>query len=84
MADPTDDTPKPTPRDEQVARNVGADASDAHESPANPDNRISVDRRAADAENAQQILENAPETIVGAKPGARPRARNTQRRRAGK
>lgn len=84
MADPTDDTPKPTPRDEQVARNVGADASDAHESPANPDNRISVDRRAADAENAQQILENAPETIVGAKPGARPQARNTQRRRVGK
>ena len=63
MADPRDQDPNatPTPREEQVARNVGADPADPHESPANPDNRISVSRRAADAENAQQIIENAPE-----------------------
>lgn len=82
MADPTDETP--TPREEQVARNVGANPTDPHESPANPDNRISVDRRAADAENAEQIVRNAPETLTGAKPGERVQSRNTQRRRVGK
>nr|WP_273501262.1 cytochrome-c oxidase, cbb3-type subunit III [Paracoccus sphaerophysae] len=67
-----------------MARNVGADPTDPHESPANPDNRISVSRRAADAENAQQIIENAPETLTGVKPGARPTSRMSQRRRVGK
>ena len=86
MADPRDQDPNatPTPREEQVARNVGADPTDPHESPANPDNRISVSRRAADAENAQQIIENAPETLTGVKPGARPTSRMSQRRRVGK
>ena len=86
MADPRDQDPNatPTPREEQVARNVGADPTDRHESPANPDNRMSVSRRAADAENAQQIIENAPETLTGVKPGARPTSRMSQRRRVGK
>ena len=78
MADPKDENP--TPRDREVAENVGADVNDPHESPANPDNRISVERRAADAENAEQIIRNAPETLVGTKP----QARTTQRRRVGK
>lgn len=82
MADPTDDTP--TPRERQVADNMGADIGDPHESPANPENRISVGRRAADAENAEQILRNAPEEITGPKhAGSRPqqpRGRAGQRR----
>ena len=84
MADPRDENPTPTPREAEVARNVGADPTDPHESPANPENRISVERRAADAENAEQILRNTPEQIIGAKPGARPQSRMSQRRRVGK
>ena len=86
MADPKDENdrkdeiPAPTGRDRQVAENMGADPTDPHESPANPDNRIEVGRRAADPKHAEQIIENAPETLVGRKP----HARTTQRRRVGK
>ena len=80
MADPKDENPTPTDRDREVAENLGVDPADPHESPANPDNRISVERRAADAEHAGQIIRNAPETLVGRKP----HARTTQRRRVGK
>ena len=68
MADPKDENPPPTPREREVARNLGADIDDPHESPANPENRISVGRRAADQENAEQILANMPEVLTGAKP----------------
>lgn len=79
MADPKDDTPQPTPRDEQVAENLGVSATDPHESPANPDNRIDVRRRAADDENAEQIMRNAPEQILGAKRRPEPRRKVTRR-----
>ncbi len=47
--------------------------SDPHTSPENPDNRIGLDRHAADDENREQILQNAPETILGTKKPERPR-----------
>ena len=68
MADPKDENPPPTPREREVAENIGADINDPHESPANPENRISVDRRKADRENAEQIVENMPEVLTGVKP----------------
>ncbi|MBV0890993.1 cytochrome-c oxidase, cbb3-type subunit III [Paracoccus sp. Z118] len=80
MADPTDDDkPHPTPREQQVADNLHVDASDPHESPANPENRIGIDRRAADDENREQILANAPEAIIG--PTTPQRTRKTTARR---
>lgn len=84
MADPTDEMPTPTPRERQVAQNMGVDPADPHESPANPENRVEVGRRAADTENAEQILRNAPHEITGPKRDAggagRGRARTGQRR----
>ncbi len=71
MADQNDDKPHPTPSDRQAAENLHVDATDPHESPANPDNRIGLDRMAADEENRQQILENAPEHTLGTKPAQR-------------
>ena len=68
MADPKDENPPPTPREEEVARNLGVDVNDPHVSPANPENRISVGRRAADRENAEQIVANMPEVLTGVKP----------------
>lgn len=65
MADPKDENPTPTPLDRQVAENLGVSADDPHTTPANPENRISLERQAADAENAEQILRNVPENIVG-------------------
>ena len=92
MADPTSDdtgpntpgqTPRePTPREAEVADNMGVSATDPHTSPANPENRISVGRRAADAENAEQIVQNVPGALMPARPGHR--ATKTARRRPGK
>lgn len=56
-----------------------ADPKDEHTSPENPDNRIELNRLAADAENARQILANKPENVVGVTP-----ARSVMRRRVGK
>ncbi len=85
MADPTDETPdptaNPTPRERKVAEDLNLDVSDPHESPANPENRVGLDRRAADEENREQILRNAPEQIVGTARGER---RKRATRRAGK
>ena len=84
MADPKDENPTPTPRDRQVAENLGVSADDPHTSPATPENRISVERRAADAENAEQILRNVPEQIVGVKPRSEREPRRKITRRVGK
>lgn len=84
MADPKDENPTPTPLDRQVAENLGVSADDPHTSPANPENRISLERQAADAENAEQILRNVPENIVGVKPRAEREPRRKVTRRVGK
>ena len=84
MADPKDENPPPTQREREVAENIGADLNDPHESPANPENRISVDRRAADQENAEQILANMPEVLTGVKPRAEREPRRKVTRRVGK
>lgn len=84
MADPKDENPPPTPREREVAENIGADLNDPHESPANPENRISVGRRAADRENAEQIVENMPEVLTGVKPRNERDGRRKVTRRPGK
>jgi len=84
MADPNDKNPPPTPREREVAENLGLDVNDPHVSPANPENRISVDRRKADQENAEQIVANMPEVLTGVKPRAEREARRKVTRRAGK
>ena len=84
MADPKDENPTPTPLDRQVAENLGVSADDPHTSPANPENRISLERQAADAENAEQILRNVPENIVGVKPRAEREPHRKVTRRVGK
>jgi|GEM_PF-44455 len=84
MADPKDENPPPTPREREVAENIGADINDPHESPANPDNRISVDRRKADQENAEQIVANMPEVLTGVKPRSEREPRRKVTRRVGK
>ena len=84
MADPKDENPPPTPREREVAENIGADLNDPHESPANPENRISVGRRAADRENAEQIVENMPEVLTGVKPRGERDGRRKVTRRPGR